>query len=162
MQRLIYVAVVALAACGSDPANVAGDYSVNITNQANGCNLQNWTVGQSNTGIPVSITQSASNATVASVIINGATGVYVNAVIGGSTFDGTVDGTNLDGVLHGTRAYTMGNCTYTFTVDLASSLSGDTLTGTLTYVPATNHGADCGVLESCSSVQAFNGLRAPK
>ncbi len=159
---MIWLAALGFAGCSSSsPANVAGDYSVNITNGANGCNLQNWTEGSSNTGIPVSVTQTAGSAK-ASVVITGATGVYVNAVIGGMTFDSSVDGNNLDGLLHGTRAYTMGGCTYTFTVDLASSLSADTLSGTLTYIPATNHGTDCGVLETCTSVQQFNGLRPPK
>jgi hypothetical protein len=161
MNRMIWLVVLALAACSDDPVNVAGDYSVNITNGANGCNLQNWTVGDSSTGIPVTITQGTNKAD-ATAVINGATGVYVNAVIGGMAFQGNVDGADLDAVLHGTRAYTMGGCTYTFTVDLSSSLNKDTLSGQLTYTPATNHGADCGILETCSSVQQFNGLRAPK
>src|SRR4051812_43368258 len=138
MNRMIWLVVLGLAACSDDPVNVAGDYSVNITNGANGCNLQNWTEGASNTGIPVTITQGTNKAE-ATAVINGVTGVYVNAVIGGMSFAGGVDGADFDGVLHGTRAYNMGGCTYTFTVDLTSSLSKDTLSGQLVYTPVTNH-----------------------
>lgn len=159
MTRLFTIAAL-LGACSSSspPKNVAGDYSVNVVDRANGCNLSNWTEGQSSTGISVTVTQSGATA---QVTINGAVGVYVNAVIGGQAFDGAVAGADLDAALHGTRQYTMGNCAYTYTADLAATLTGDTLAGTITYTPMTNGSPDCGTLASCQSVQDFNGLRPP-
>jgi hypothetical protein len=159
MERMIWTLAIALAACSdTPPANVAGTYTVNITDEANGCNLQNWQQGNQTTGIPVAVTQTGSTA---QAIVQGASGAYVNLVIGGSTFDGSVSGPHLDAALHGTRAYTMANCTYTFTATLDATLAKDTLSGTITYTPATNGSPDCGTLASCSSVQNFNGLRPP-
>ena len=42
---LALASLLALAACTS-PADVAGTYTIALTNRANGCNLQNWTVGE--------------------------------------------------------------------------------------------------------------------
>lgn len=41
---------------GCEPANVAGNYSVNVTNRENGCGFQNWTVGDTASNIAFTIT----------------------------------------------------------------------------------------------------------
>jgi hypothetical protein len=151
--------VLAVAACSSSPANVAGSYSVAVTNKDNGCNLQNWTVGNSAQGIAVSITQ---NGTQAAATVQGATGAYLDVVLGLHEFDGSVDGDHLSLTLHGTRSASSGNCTWTFDADLEADLTGDILQGTIDYKPVTNKNTDCTTtLETCASTQALNGTRPP-
>lgn len=150
-----------LAACSSSsaPADVAGDYTVDITSKQNGCNLQGWQENATNTGIDVTVTQMKADAT---ITVNGLAGAYVNGVVGGTMFTGTVDGTAVDATLHGTQSHASGNCSYFIIADIAAALHTDTLTGTITYTTQTNHGTDCGSLEGCMSIQDFSGLRPPK
>src|SRR4051812_1319496 len=126
-RTLPFIVVSVLAGCSSSsPADVAGDYTVNITDKANGCMLGNWTEGDTTNNIGVSITQTGAHAT---VTVNGLAGAYVNAVIGGSTWDGSVDGNQIDAILHGTVSKSMGNCSYFITAEIAASLTKDTLDG---------------------------------
>ena len=150
--------VLLAAACGS-PANVAGNFSVNLTNKDNGCNFTNWTVGNMTTGVPVTITQSGGNVT---ATITGPAGLYVGAVLGSATFTGTVSGDTLDLILYGTHSATMGNCTYTVNAELKGTITGDVLDGTIDYKSATNGSPDCGAVQGCTSEQAFNGTRPPQ
>ena len=147
--------------CSDDPVNVAGDYSVNITNGPNNCQFDNWTEGTSSTGISVTITQ-ASGSSSANVSVNGVAGTYLDVILGSHQFDSSVDGQHVDGQIVGTMSGHKGNCTYQLTADLGAGLTGDTLTGTITYTPTTNHGSDCAVLDSCHNTENFNGLRPPK
>ncbi|MBA3541977.1 MAG: hypothetical protein H0T79_20340 [Deltaproteobacteria bacterium] len=159
MHRTITISLGLLAACSdSPPANVAGDYSMNFTNRENGCQFDNWTEGDTSTGIMVTVTQSGGDA---QAIVQGGVGAYVDLVIGGRTFVGGVSESRLDATLIGTRAYTQSGCTYTFTAELNGTLSRDTLAGTIEYRPQTNGSPDCGVLANCVSRAEFNGLRPP-
>jgi hypothetical protein len=151
--------VLTLAACSSSPADVAGSYSVNVTSRDNGCSLQNWTVGQMSSNIPVTITQDGSDVTAS---VTGLTGTYLDVVLGSHDFTGTIDGNDLDLTLYGTRSGTMGNCTYTYNAVLTGTLDVDTLTGQIQYQAKTNGNPDCGTLEGCASVQDFNGARPPQ
>lgn len=152
------LAAAALAACSSSPANVAGDYTVAVTNRDNGCNLANWTVGSSASNIGVTITQSGADA---QATVNGLTGAYVSAALGSNVFVGTVDGDHLSLTLFGTRSQTMGNCTFTYNADLAADLNVDALTGTIDYTAKGNNNPDCATITGCVSRQDFNGTRPP-
>jgi hypothetical protein len=153
-----------VAACGGDddPVDVAGDYSVAITNRDNGCDLQPWAVGDSNSGIAVTITQDAKDKGTASATVGGLAGVFLTAAVGGNQFTGSVDGDELDLKLLGTTSHSKGNCTYTYNAVISGVLAGDALTGKISYQAATNNGPDCGALTGCSSVQDFNGTRPPR
>lgn len=150
-----------IAACGGTdaPADVAGDYAVNTTNRMNGCMFDNWTEGNSTSNIPVTLAQSGSDVTAS---IQGAIGGYVEAIAGTRTFTGDVSGSHVLAELHGQRSATKDNCTYTVLVTMSANLSGDTLSGTLTYTALTNQDPTCGYLQTCESVQDFNGLRPPR
>jgi hypothetical protein len=50
------------AACGSDPANVAGTYAMALTNRANGCAIANWTEGPIGGTVTMVVTQSGASA----------------------------------------------------------------------------------------------------
>ena len=146
-----------LTGCGAD-ADVAGNYTVALTNRDNGCNLQNWTVGQSTTGIPVTIAQDSSAVT---ANVQAGAGLVLDAVLGDHVYTGDVDGNDIFLELHGTRAQQQGSCAFFFNSDIDASLSGDTLTGKIEYKAATNGAAECAALEGCVSFQDFNGTRPP-
>jgi hypothetical protein len=160
MRRFIAgLGLAVVVGCGDgEPANVAGNFTVAVTNGANGCNLMNWQPGASTTGIGVTVTQDGSNA---SATVEGLVGAFVQAALGSRTFTGEVRGTRLDLDLIGTNAQTTGNCTYTYDALLDGNIDGDVITGTITYTAATNDQTDCAPLEGCASVQDFNGTRPP-
>jgi hypothetical protein len=153
------LALVALASCDSSPANVAGDYTLAVTDHANGCGFQNWTEGESSSNIPLTVTQNGHDVT---AILEGATGVWVDAILGAKTFTGTMSGHEMDVTLYGTRSITQGGCAYTVNANAVATLSGDTLAGTIDYTTSTNGSPDCGAIEACVSTQAFNGTRPPQ
>jgi hypothetical protein len=158
MKNLLVVMACALCACGS-PANVAGNYSVNLTNKDNGCNFANWTVGQMTSGIAITVTQSGGDVT---ATVGGLGGAFLTAVLGSASFTGTADGNAIDLKLFGTRSATMSGCAYTVNAHLTGGIAGDLLEGSIEYTPATNGSPDCGVLATCTNAQAFNGTRPPQ
>src|SRR5262245_57064299 len=81
------VIVLFLAACGGgDPADVAGDYSISLTNGENGCDFANWMEGETATNVPVVITQgSEGEEDQATAVVNGAAGTYLDLVLGSRT-----------------------------------------------------------------------------
>lgn len=146
-----------VASCGSDPVDVAGTYTVNLTNGTNGCMVMNWTEGDTTTGVPLTITQDGSSFT---ATVTGLAATSLDIYPGAHTFTGTVSGSHLDGTLVG-RAASMGSCAYTVNIDLDADLDGDVLTGELHWYADTNSSADCGMYATCSNQQAFNGTRPP-
>jgi hypothetical protein len=146
--------------CGSSdttPADVSGTYAVNITNDASTCSFD-WNQGEMNTNIPIVITQDGKNAT---ADVQGLAAVALALRLGTAQFKGTVSGNSVNLVAYGTTALHDGNCTYTLNGTIAATLSGDTLTGTVTYAPATNGNPDCASVK-CAAVQRFNGSRPPR
>src|SRR4051794_20184230 len=108
---LLVVSTVALVACGSTaPANVSGDFTVAVTSRDNGCKLANWTVGNMNAGIGVTIAQDGATAMAS---VNGLVGGYLDLALGDHVFKGSVDGDFVNLTLFGTRSQSAGNCTYT-------------------------------------------------
>jgi hypothetical protein len=156
MKRLLLL--LGVVACGGDPVDVEGTYSIGLTNRENGCNFDNWTVGQQTTGVDVVITQ---NGEAAIAEVQGGAGLYLNFAFGSNTFSGSVDGSDVDLFLAGTRSQTMGNCTFTYDGRIAATLSGNALNGTLTYSSNGNDNTDCAAIV-CDSVQEFSGSRPPK
>ncbi len=155
-----FLGLALVAACGSSsPADVAGDYTMAVTERDNGCNLANWTPGMSFTGVMVTITQSGANAT---TTVMGLGGLGVGATFGTNVFTGTVDGDNLDLKVLGTKSNTTGNCTYTYNGDIKATLTGDALAGRLNITGAGNGNPDCAGITGCLSYEDFNGTRPPK
>jgi hypothetical protein len=152
-----FIWVLACVSCGGT-ANVAGDYTVALTNHDNGCNLNNWTVGNTASGIPVTITQAGADAT---ADVGGLAQVALDGGLGGHVFTGPVNGDDIDLTLFGTRSFNQGNCTYTYNGEIIGTLSGNTLDGEIHYSAATNSNPDCSSLQGCVSIQAFSGVRPP-
>jgi hypothetical protein len=141
--------------CGGDPVDVAGNYTVAVTNRDNGCNFANWTVGEEFPGIPVVVTQDGGHAT---AVVTGPTGGFMVLVLGSNSYQGSVDGDELDLTLYGTRSQTTGTCTFTYTSEIVATSDGDLLTGRINYRPQGNGSPDC---TECLTYQDFNGIRPP-
>jgi len=139
-------------------ADVAGDYTVNITNGENGCMTEDWTVGETTSGVALVVRQDGDQV---QLDVEGPGGTYLDLVVGSSIFNGQVSGEEVTASLIGTRAYSGGGCTWTLTVDLDARVNGDFMEGTLTYRAVTNMHPDCGVAETCRNLQSFNGSRPP-
>jgi hypothetical protein len=146
-----------VAACSSDDASVAGDYTVTVTDGVNGCNLPSWTAGATSSAT-VTLTQSQNNVT---AVVSGIAGLALNLGLGGNSFTGKVTGSDLDLHLFGTRSTTTGNCTYTLNAAIRAVAGGSSLSGQIDYTSATNGNPDCSAIEKCDSFQDLSGTRMP-
>ena len=155
MNRLALL-LLAAAACGSD-ANVAGNYTVAITNKDNGCSIGNWMVGAQ----PMATATVMQDGSKVKLTVNGFAGVAVSGLLGTSQFDGEVSGNDISLEVIGTVPNATGNCTYTYNSTLDATQDGDVMTGRVHYRAATNGGTDCGSRTGCVSFQDFNATRPP-
>jgi hypothetical protein len=158
MKRLILLAL--SVGCGSDPVDAEGTYSLSVTNRDNGCNLQNWTVGNSATGVAVVINQEGED--VNADIMDAGARLLFDAWLGGHVYAGTIDGDELDLELQGSKSYNTGNCAYTYNSNFLATLDGDVLTGRINYTIAGNGNTDCAALDGCITYQEMNGTRPPQ
>lgn len=159
MKHLGWAALLAMAACGGSDVDAAGDYTINVTNRENGCGFDNWTEGETASGIPLAITQSDGEI---SGEVGGGAGVFLGVVLGSNIFEGQVSGDEIDMTLFGTTSVTEGNCTYTVNAIFDGQLDGDVMTGEIRYTSATNDNPDCADVEGCVSRQELNGARPPQ
>jgi hypothetical protein len=159
-------AALLLAACSSStstssgpPANVAGSYTVDVTDGSNGCNFANWNQGAQAMNIAVSVSQNGSQVT---ATVNGVTGLFMTAGIGTNTFSGSLAGSQASMTATGTVQGTQGSCTFTTNATVDATFNGDTMQGTVTYtrVPAMQS-SSCASLQGCQTVQSFSGARPP-
>lgn len=157
MKRWIWLA--ALAACGGDPVDAEGTYTVSVTNRDNGCNFALWTIGNSATNIGVTINQEGEDA---NADVMGLTGNFLDAVLGSHVFQGKVDGDELDLRITGTAQHTTGNCVdHTINARLLATLDGDVLVGRISYT-IVGAGSTCAPYDGCVSYQDMNGTRPPQ
>ncbi len=150
-----------LCGCSSDnefTADVAGNYTIAITNGASTCNFDNWVAGKETSGIGLVITQDGQNI---QGTLDGVTGALFTLLFGSADFDGTIKGSQLDLTNYGSRAAQEGNCSYTYNSTVSATQSKDTIEGTITYATKTNGNPDCAAVE-CSATQRFNGTRPPQ
>jgi len=156
---MLLAAALACVGCGP-PANFAGMYTIAATDGPNDCGFMGWTAGTMSSGTPVTITQATGDPH-ATMVVGGGAGVYLAVLAGTATIPGTVSGSSADFPATGTAAGNMGACHYFINTDIRANLSGDTLTGTITLTPSTNHDASCGALDTCHNTINFNGTRPP-
>ncbi len=152
-----------LPACADDDdaftADVEGEYMVAITNGSNGCEFENYTVGESSTGTPFTLVQDGQAVT---GTIEGIAGGVVELLLGTRTFEGGVSGDDIELTLFGERAAQQGNCSYTINATLTAKINGDALQGEINYTAKTNGNPDCEGLEGCMTRQDISGTRPPK
>lgn len=155
----ILAALVGALAIGCGPADVAGNYTVSVTNGMNRCEIDGWDEGSSSSSIPVTVTQDEDQVT---LLVEGGTGVLLNLAVGGNRFDGQVGGNDITAALVGDNTSRDGECVYTITVDMDATVDGDVIEGELLWRPVTNGHPDCGSLDTCEgNLQTFNGTRPP-
>lgn len=154
-----FVIAAAMAACSDDPVDLSGTYSANLTARDNGCNLANWQVGAMVSQVPLVITQTEAEARAE---VGGLAGVALELALAARVFVGTVDGSSFRLKIIGTRPQTSGNCTFTYDATMTGRLSGDSLSGRVTYTTATNGNSDCAPLKDCASFQDFAASRPPR
>lgn len=160
MKGSILLQLVLLAGCGGD-ANVAGNYTIALTNGPNGCNLSSFTPGSTTSGVSAVVVQDGSKVT---LTIEGLAGLALAGLLGANrnVFTGDVDGDSMQVESIGTKANTSGNCTYTYNATIDGSLDGDVLRGRISYRAADNGNTDCSQVHGCLSYQDYNGTRPPQ
>jgi hypothetical protein len=156
----ILLPVVCLGGCSSGDeftADIAGTYTIAVTNGASSCNFDKWVEGNSTPNIGLVITQDGKSL---HANIDGITGLLFVAYFGSADFDGTVSGNSFSLTNYGQNPTQSGNCSYTYNSTVQGTQTGDTLAGTITYSTKTNGNPDCSAVE-CSATQKFNGTRPP-
>ncbi len=153
---LVLLAAVACSSSNSPPADVAGNYTVSVTNGQNGCSIANFTPGAMSTGVTVAVTQSGSQV---SANVMGFSGLALTLGVGSSTLVGQLSGSQA--TLGASANHTQGGCTYTTTATANITWNGNTMQGTISYTDSGNGSSDCGVLQACTSEQSFAGSRPP-
>jgi len=153
--RTIPLAFVAAVACSSGnngpPANVAGTYTLTVTDGQNGCSIPNFTNGAASTGVMITITQNGSSV---SATVMGYSGLVL-AFSTGNTLSGTISGS--EATLSATGNHTQGNCAYTTTASASMTFNGKQVQGAISYTDSGNGSSDCGALQQCTSTQTFTG-----
>jgi hypothetical protein len=157
---LLALAAHLLAACGGGdtPADLAGSYTIAITNGDNPCQFQNWNAGAKTSGIPLNITQDGANLT---ATVQGAAAVELTLLLGSADYKGTASGAGFELDNFGTSSFKNGNCAFTIKSTVNGTIAGDVIMGTIDYTPVTNGSPNCGALAACMTEQLFNGTRPP-
>lgn len=145
-----------IGACGG-PVDASGNWSINLTNGANSCMLDNWRAGETTSGIPLVISQTGSAIT---ADVGGVYGAALDLYFGRRQFAGSVSGNRIDARLVG-RPGSRGSCAFTPVLDLTGDISGDGIVGNVIWSFDTNSSPDCGMYATCENVQAMNGARPP-
>jgi hypothetical protein len=143
---------------GGEPVDVAGAYTVTVTNGANECGFAGFTEGAVATGVPLTVAQEA---TAVTADVEGPVGTFLDLALGSRTFEGDIAGSELALTLFGTNPFMLAACTYTVNGEVSATIDGDLIEGSAQYRASTNGSPDCGVLETCVTTQQFNGTRPP-
>ena len=93
--------------------------------------------------------------------VRGLANIYF-AYLGIGTLTGKVSGSAASLSAVGTTSIKQGQCAYFVRATADFSLAGNAVNGTVTYRNETNHAADCGTLDTCTSTQAIAGSRPPR
>jgi hypothetical protein len=148
------------AGCGeSEPVDVNGRYTLNVTNGANAC-MFDWRAGEAGT-VTLVLTQPTENRKTVTGKLEGVAALATLIAWGTETFVGSVDGDEIDMVAQGTRNMVQGACNFSLKVNARATLNGDALVGSVSYSFQTNQVPDCGYRNTCVSVQNMNGVRPP-
>jgi hypothetical protein len=147
-----------LVACGGGgDANVAGNYTMAITNRDNGCNFNGYMVGAQNT-VGVNITQTDSKL---SATVTGGGGFLLALVVGSNIYTGSVDGNDVDLEIIGDIAMNSGNCAFTYNSEIHATADNNSMSGRIEYRAVTNNNSDCAAISGCLTFQEFAGSRPP-
>jgi hypothetical protein len=132
-----------LAGCGDEfsnvppeeppaPLDVAGSYTIAVTNSSNGCGFANWEQGATTQNLPFDVQQDGDDV---SGTIGGAAGSLVTLWLGSATFQGKVEESHVTMTIFGTTSAVQAGCAYTINATAKGDSSGDLLEGSIHYVP---------------------------
>jgi hypothetical protein len=159
VRRLAAAAVTTALACGSStPADVSGQYTVDITDEQNGCAFSDFTEGSSATDIPVEVNQDNASIT---VTVMGVAGAVLTLGLGNDAFTGTVDGESFNATVVGNKSFGSGGCSYTLNAAITGTITGDAIAGSIDYTSETTSGSACGSITGCETTQDYSGTRPP-
>jgi hypothetical protein len=155
-RKLFVLSAFAFACGGSTPTNFAGTYTLTTTENANSCNLANWTQG-STTTFTAKFTQDGTNA---QLTVEGAVALFLDLYVGTATFQGTVSGNTFTTEFIGTKSQSEGTCTYTTNIGISATLdNNNVISGTITLTPVTNGDPSCGAKNTCNNTETVSGNR---
>jgi hypothetical protein len=149
---------------GALSVNFTGNFALAGTNDSGNC-LANWNNTGSFSGVQLHLTQTHDSATNVDSVhgtVNGGGGLGLGLAIGTVQFNGSGLGNVINLTAYGTRSNTQDSCVYTVNATANLTLSGDILTGNITYKPNTNGNPTCAALLSCSNSTRINGTRPPQ
>jgi hypothetical protein len=162
MKRIAAAAMFSCAGvlvAGCAPADISGMYTASLTNGMNGCSLMLYTVGDTSSGVTMTVTQTQA---AVSGEVTGLAAAALNYWVDGHIFTGTVSGSHADMVIHGTAAHSQGGCPYTLDARFEGDLTGDALQGSITYSANAADSAACATIRQCRTVQTFSASRPPR
>jgi len=135
----------------------AFSYTMTTTENANTCNLPNWTQGSTLT-FNAKFTQDGTNA---QIQIEGALGSLLALGVGTDTFQGTVSGNTFSAEYIGNKPQSEGTCSYTENIGISATLdSNSVISGTITITPVTNNDPSCGAKNGCAgNTETVSGNR---
>jgi hypothetical protein len=154
---LLALSLTALGLIGCAPADVAGTYTVALSNGPNDCAFDGWDASGEATGVGVTVTQDEENV---SLDVTGLIeSLFLNGILGSDTFTGTVSGNHVSATILGTVNRTDSGCSagYRLIANLEADLRGDVLEGDIEYAPQTYECFE----EGCGNMQLFSGVRPP-
>jgi hypothetical protein len=159
MRTITLVLVAAVAGCSASseppPAAVAGNYTLTVTDQQNGCSVENFATNASQTGITIAIAQ---NGGFLSATVMGSSGLVL-AFSTGDTISGTIEGEEAS--LSSSASHMQGNCAYSTTATANIAFHNGQAQGTMLYTDTGNGDPSCGVMQQCTSTQTFTGTLMP-
>lgn len=157
IRKLFVLSAFAFACGNSTPTNFAGSYTLTETENANTCNLPNWTQGSTLT-FTAKFTQDGTNA---QITVEGALGGILQLAVGTAQFQGTVSGNTFTSEFIGSSKQTDGACSWTENVGISASLdANNVISGTITITPITNNDPSCGAKNDCpGNIETLSGNR---
>ena len=159
MRRLaLAVAIVVLPSCSDDPpADVEGDYAVDVANEDDDCSLDNFAGGSTT----LTLTQNIDDPSmVSSDFSGGAVSSFLSITLGGAEMSGTLSGRTLTLNRTGAARTTTEFCEYHVVAALTATVNVDAIDGTIVYTgKIDDETTDCPFIDECMSEQSFSGTR---
>lgn len=142
------------------PADLAGDYTVTLTNVSNTCpGVPGWEDDQM-TELEYDIRQ---NGAELSAAVQGNAALEVVVLTGADEFNGSIHGNSFVLTDVGPNVTTVGTCSYTVNAVVSGAVDGDAITGKVIYRPQLSAdpscNADCAPYD-CEVEQDYAGTRA--
>jgi hypothetical protein len=129
--------------------DLAGGYSITLTNASNDCELDSFPSGETTQG-SLTISQGSDQAIAE---LSGYAAAPFQTLLGGAALTGSASNGAGHFLLYGTPQFKLGDCDYRLNAELGVARDGDRLVGTVAWTAVTDHAASCGVLETCRTIQ---------